>query len=252
MSWQLLLLTETPELPFEEVASDLFEFEGRLLVDKTTDYYSKFIETAAERVAQLNHHRYPKSSVQHSIPTTLRTDNCPQYSSEEFKNFCESYGIHKTSSPHTPLSNSEAEHAMQKLWCKAPDKHLSLLDYKTTPLESVSLSPAQKLMGRRPWNKLPTAWMLLKPTAYNPLSIKSLLDRSKGFQMYYDDHKSIVNACAALKPGDDVRMQMYPGNQLWSPGATQPPHGHTLWSVETSNTDATFSTSTTTANQAPR
>ena len=82
----------------------------------------------------------------HGIPATMRTDNGPQYSSEEFKHFCKSYSIlHVMSSPHMPHSNGEAERAMQtvkRFWHKAPGKYLALMDYRTTPLESVGLSPA--------------------------------------------------------------------------------------------------------------
>ena len=191
---QPLIPTETPELPFEEVASDLFEFERKQYI-VLVDYYSKYIEvdelkdqrscTTIETLkAQFSRHR---------IPATIRTDNGLQYSSEEFKEFCKSYGIlHKTSSPHTPHSNGEAERAVQtvkRLWSKAPDKHLALLDYRTTPLESVGLSPAQLLMGRRPRNKLPTARALLKPMAHDPVKVKHLLDKTKHTQKLYYDSK---------------------------------------------------------------
>lgn len=112
---QPLIPTETPELPFEEVASDLFEFEGKQYIVHV-DYYSKYIE-----VDELKDQR----SI-HGIPATIRTDHGPQYSSEVFKEFCKSYGIlHKTSSPHMPHSNGEADCAVQtvkRLWSKAPKK----------------------------------------------------------------------------------------------------------------------------------
>ena len=187
---QPLKPTEMPELSFEEVAS---EFEGKPYI-LLVDYYSKFIE-ADELTDQRSRTTIEVLKAQfsrHGILTTLRTDNGPQYSSEEFKDFCESYGItHKTSSLHTPHSNDEAvQRAVQtvkRLWCKAPDKHLTLLDYRTTPLESVRLSPAQLLMGRRPRNKLSTAHVLLAPTAYDPLKVKRLLDKSKCMQKFYHD-----------------------------------------------------------------
>ena len=164
----------------------------------------------------------------HRIPATIRTDNGPQYSSEEFKEFCKSYGIlHKTSSPHTPHSNGEAERAVQtvkRLWSKAPDKHLALLDYRTTPLESVGLSPAQLLMGRRPRNKLPTARALLKPMAHDPVKVKHLLDKTKHTQKLYYDSKRAAKPRAALQPGDKVRKAPYPGSHKWTPGVVVRPH----------------------------
>uniref|UniRef100_A0A3B1K366 Gypsy retrotransposon integrase-like protein 1 n=1 Tax=Astyanax mexicanus TaxID=7994 RepID=A0A3B1K366_ASTMX len=222
--------TETPELPFEEVATDLFEFEGKNYI-LLVDYYSKFVEvdelkdtrscTAIEALkAQFG---------RHGIPAILRSDNGPQYSSEEFSQFCNLYGIvHKTSSPYTPHSNGEAERAVQtvkKLWRKAPDKHLALLDYRTTPLESVGLSPAQMLMGRRPRSdKLPTARALLKPTGYDSGKVKQLLDKSKDAQKFYFDRKQATSLRAPLKPGDEVRMAPYPGSSKWTPGVIIQPH----------------------------
>ncbi|CAJ1066454.1 Transposon Ty3-G Gag-Pol poly [Xyrichtys novacula] len=162
--------TETPELPFEEVASDLFEFEGKHYII-LVDYYSKYIEVdELKDLRSLSTIGALKAQFsRHGIPSILRTDGGLQYSSEEFKEFCKSYGVlHKTSSPQTPHSNGESERGVQtvkRLWSKASDKHLALLDYRTTPLESVGLSPAQLLMGRRPRNKLPAARVLLAPMA---------------------------------------------------------------------------------------
>ncbi|KAF7648893.1 hypothetical protein LDENG_00150510 [Lucifuga dentata] len=82
---QPLKPTETPELPFEEVASDIFEFEGKhylLLVD----YYSKFIEVnelkdqRSRTVIEVLKAQFSR----HGIPTVMRTDNGPQYAAEDF------------------------------------------------------------------------------------------------------------------------------------------------------------------------
>lgn len=162
----------------------------------------------------------------HGIPTTLRTDNGPQYSSEEFKDFCQSYSIlHKTSSPHTLHSNGEAERAVptvKKLWSKAPDKHQALLNYRTTPLEWYTVQwfchqPSSS-------NKLPAARALLAPTAYDPVHVKRLLDRSKDIKKYHYDLKRAGKPRPALLPGNKIRMQLYPGNTRWSPGVVVRPH----------------------------
>ena len=52
--------------------------------------------------------------------------------------------------PHRPKANREVERAVQiakKLWRKNDDQHLALLDYRTTQLPDIDLSPAQLLMG---------------------------------------------------------------------------------------------------------
>ncbi|KAL2104348.1 hypothetical protein ACEWY4_001216 [Coilia grayii] len=91
---QPLKPTETPKLPFEEVASDLFEFEGQQYI-LVVDYYSKFIEvnklkdTRSRTVIETLKAQFGR----HGIPATMRTDNGPQYSSKEFREFCKSYNI---------------------------------------------------------------------------------------------------------------------------------------------------------------
>lgn len=76
---------------------------------------------------------------------------------------------------------------VKRLGSKAPDKYLALLDYRTTPLESVRLSPAQLLIGRRLRNKLPTAPALLQPMNDDHLKVKDLLDKSKCTQKMYHE-----------------------------------------------------------------
>ena len=223
-----LMPTETPELPFEVVGSDLFEFEDKQYV-LLVDYYSKYIEVdkLKDQRSRTTIETLKAQFSRHGIPAILRTDNGPQYASEEFKEFCESYGIqHKTSSPHTPHSNGEAERAVQtvkRLWSKAPDKHLALLDYRTTPLESVGLSPAQLLMGRRPRHKLPTARALLRPMSYDSRQVKNLLDRTKCTQKFYYDRRG-ARPRQDLHPGDEVRMEPFPGNRKWTPAVVVQPH----------------------------
>ena len=144
--------TVPPDLPFQEVATDLFEFESKIYLI-TVDYYSRFIEVdllkniTSGTVTETLESQFSR----HGIPVVLRSDTGSQFSSQKFSNFCKGYGIkHYMSSPHLHQSNGEAERAVQTvklLWKKGTDKHLALLDYRTTPLEGINLSPAQLLMG---------------------------------------------------------------------------------------------------------
>ena len=121
--------TKSPELPRTEIASDLFEWKRAHHI-VTVDYYSKYIEVEPLRaLSAMSAIKALKSQfTRHGIPQLNRTDNGPQYSSREVAEFCGKYGVqHKMSSPVYPQSNGEAECA---------DKHLALLDYCTTPLDS--------------------------------------------------------------------------------------------------------------------
>ena len=93
---------------------------------------------------------------------------------------------------------------------------LALLDYRTTPLEGVNLSPAQLLMGRRPRNKLPSLRELLTPTAYNRQDVMQRLNQKKANQKFYRDSKS-ASDLPPLLPGDQVRMAPCPGSKRWNP-----------------------------------
>ena len=120
----------------------------------------------------------------HGIPEGLRSDNASFFMSKEFDSFCFDYGINQTtSSPQFARANGEAETAVQTvkktMWKKAEDKHLALLDYRTTPREGLHLSPAQLLMGRRPRNKLPAKHSLLVPKPYSFYEVKRHFDMEK-------------------------------------------------------------------------
>ena len=143
--------TKVPDLPWNELGSDLFEFEGHHYL-LTVDYFSKYIEVdelTSETTSAATINILKSQFGRHGIPEKLRTDNGPQYSSREFDSFCSDYQIdHITSSPHHPQSNGETERAVQtvkRMWKKCNDKHLALLDCRTTPLASCDLSPAQLL-----------------------------------------------------------------------------------------------------------
>ena len=87
------------------------------------------------------------------------SDNRPQYSSQEFKEFASAYNFaHITCSPHFPQNNGQAERGVKtvkKLLKEAKDLFLSLLSYRATPLPWCNLSPAELLMGRAIRSNIP-------------------------------------------------------------------------------------------------
>ena len=210
------------------VGTDLFDFESNTYL-LTVDYYSKFIEE--DRLQDLGSKETTEvlkaQFCRHGIPEVTRRDGGPQFASkdfarilQDFARFCKEYGIaHKTSSPHFPSANGEVKRAVQtvkRLWRKATDKQLALLDNGTTPLEGVNLPPAQLLMGRRPRNKLPSLRELLTPTAYNRQDVMQRLNQQKANQKFFHDSKS-ASDLPSLLPGDQVRMASSRGSKRWNP-----------------------------------
>ena len=164
-----LISTPTPDYPWQLLGSDLFELQGNhyLLV---ADYYSRYLEviklssTTSSAVIQAMQAMFARFG----IPEYLRSDNGPQYSSEEFKNFTNQFGfLHNTSSPRYPQSNGFAERMVQtakKLIRRSPNHQLALLSYRSTPLSWCNLSPAQLLMGRSLRSTVPQSDHHLIPT----------------------------------------------------------------------------------------
>ena len=158
---QPLLPTPLPDRPWQLLGADLFDWKGSkylLLVD----YFSRFIEIAKlERKTSAEVIRHMKSILaRHGIPDHIMTDNGPQFSAVEFCDFAKAYGfLHKTSSPHFPQSNGEAERAVKTiktLLQKASDPYRALLIYRATPIHN-GHSPAELLMGRQLQTTLPIA-----------------------------------------------------------------------------------------------
>ena len=148
-----LLISPLPDYPWQVIGTDLFELKGvtYLLV---VDYFSRFPEiaklTSTTSLAVIN--VLKSIFARHGIPEIIRSDNGPQYASQEFSQFAKSYGFqHLTSSPRYPQSNGQAERAVQtvkRLLKRASDPYLALLNYRATPLPWCQRSPAELLMGR--------------------------------------------------------------------------------------------------------
>ena len=78
----------------------------------------------------------------------------------------------------------------------------------------MSMSPAQRLMGRQCKTLLPTAGTLLKPRYDTDADTRALAGRKRRQSFYYNQH------ARPLKPIDEgttVRMRL-PGEKTWTPG----------------------------------
>lgn len=204
--------TPLPQLPWQKVGSDLFEWRQSTYL-LLVDYYSRYIEiarltrtTTAEVVTHLK-----SIFARHGIPETLVSDNGPQYASREFSEFVQEYEFrHITASPYHPQGNGEAERAVgtiKNLLKKSDDPYKALLAYRTTPLE-LGYSPSQLLMGRLLRTTIPTTRAQRKPQIPDLSSVRSRDKRIKNRQKSdFDSH----HGARQLQP-------LQPGDQVWIPG----------------------------------
>jgi len=172
---------ELPERAWEVVSTDIFELKGHHFII-AVDHYSDFFEMerlsneSATQVIKFLKNVFSR----HGIPTKLISDNGPQYSSEEFRDFAKKWSYtHITSSPHYPQSNGRAEGAVkscESLMMKAlegkEDFQLALLALRNTPTETTGLSPVQRLFNRRTRTLAPTRPVLLNPEVHEGVKDK--------------------------------------------------------------------------------
>ena len=224
---QPMTLREIPERPWSHCASDLFEFEKQHFVI-IADYFSKWIavekletETTTSVVTAMM-----TIFTTHGFPDKLTSDNGPQYSSSEFKQFCKENNItHVTVSPHYPQSNGEAERAVgtiKHLWKKADDeekRRKAVMEYNATPFSGTDMSPAQMLMGRRLKTNLIINSELLKPKAYSLELVRHKLEKLQLKTKQNYDKDARKEHYDDLKPGDTVLFQTPSAlkKQKWQP-----------------------------------
>ena len=110
-----LLPHPVPDRPWQVLAAYLFVLpQGKFVV--LEDYYSKYFEltelkdsTSATLINCLQQHMS-----RHGIPQILYSDNGPEFSSLEFRQFAKAYQFqHVTSSPRFPQSNGLPERTVQ-------------------------------------------------------------------------------------------------------------------------------------------
>ena len=155
--------SEVPPRAWHTVGADLFTLNGEYLV--VVDYYSKypfvFKLSSTERYSIVE--KLKNLFSEQGIPAILRTGNGPQFVSHKFQRFAEEFGFqHTTSSPYHPHGNGFIEsqvkivkQALSKALKNGQDPAMALLCLRTTPIDQVSSSPAEILLGRRIQDNLP-------------------------------------------------------------------------------------------------
>lgn len=187
---------QVPDRPWAKVAADILEIGmGSFLV--VTDYYTKWLElvqlrskTASEVIQRLK-----SMFARLGIPDEFMADNMP-FNSMEFRRFAKDWDFKlQTSSPNYPQSNGMAEKAVSiaKMMIKkskqdGTDVYLALMEYRSTPIKGLGLSPAQLLLGHQIKTKIPTCGKFLEhKCTLKPVNVKAMLQEKQEKQkMYYD------------------------------------------------------------------
>ena len=215
-----------PSRPFESTAADLFHIAGRAFL-VYTDRFSGWpdVGTTGRTASSTQVIRLLKEWMTNTgVPSHLKTDGGPQFSSHAFKEFCKCWGIqHVFSSPHHHESNGAAEaavKAMKALLAKTTTKgniHMDefrrgVLEFRNTP-RAHGFSPAQLLYGRTLRSTLPTHPSALQPQWQD---LRKALDAASTeltakAKRQHDLH---AHPLSTLAPGTVVRVQ-HPRTKRW-------------------------------------
>jgi len=213
--------------PFECVGVDLFKYAGNEYI-VMVDRYSGWINVAkcgpsatTSKVIYL----LKQWMTDFGIPEKLISDNGPQFSSMEFKNWTNKWGIaHDPSSPHYPQANGLAEagvKAAKTLLMKMSPSgdlrneafQLGLLELRNTP-KSHGHSPAQLLFGQPIRTQLPlhrsqftSEWR----KQFKEADSRATKLKEKAVQHY----NSTAKPLSRLKCGEVIRVQD-PRTQEWN------------------------------------
>ena len=202
---------EIPTKPWEKVGVDVMHFNNKDYV-VVVDYFSKFPEMMLiiDKTAKVLADSLKAIFARYGIPKVIMSDNMP-FNSKHFRKFASEWDIELiTSSPTYAQSNGMVERTIQtiknllrKSYHENKDPYISLLNYRTTPITGLEVSPAELLMGREIRTKTPVFIGKKKDQDYD-LIHKKLWENQQRQKFYYDRGTKPLQA---LSFGDKVYLR---------------------------------------------
>lgn len=208
---------ELPSGPWQHVAID---FLGPLpsghYLFVVVDYFSRYIEVeimtktdSSETIKRLD-----SIFARFGLPLSITADNGPQFSSEEFRRFCDTNNIKLiNTTPYWPQQNGEVERQNRSIlkrlaisqatnadWIDELNKYL--LMYRSSPHSTTKKTPSEMLMGYNIRDRL--------PTIYQPKDVdEETIDRDKDMKekgkLYADERRNAKPNL--ISEGDDVLVK---------------------------------------------
>ena len=210
-----------PTRPWQYIASDLFEINGKQYL-LTVDRYTKYplVDYMPNPVS--SHAVTEKMKTYCAMfgrPDEIMTDGGPQYSGKQFKEFTKNWGIcHTMNSPHYPRSNGFIERhvrhvkpIIRKTIRNGEDIQLTLLNLRATPIDTGLPSPAEMIFGR------PIPTMLPQRGMPAPIEQRERFAQQQANMKTHHDQTSRHVDLPPLYKGQKVRI-LDKTSKTWCPG----------------------------------
>lgn len=220
-----MLRKEMPDRAWQEIAIDFFTAKECATFLVIVDYYSRFLKViemkgtnAAKTIEALEN-----IFLEHTYPESIRSDNGPPFSSEEFSNYCVRKNIRLVRTiPYWPQMNGLVERQNQGIlrtlriakaikadWRKAIRDYVYA--YNTTPHSVTGKAPMELLTGRPVKDLLPSLrtepyWRRDEETRDND-AIKKIKGK------LYADHRRHAKL-SEINVGDAVMLRNYETGKL--------------------------------------
>ncbi len=217
--------TQLPEGPWQDLAVDLMgplPSGHSLLV--VVDYYSRFYEvavmhsTTADKVIDCLDDTFSR----YGLPMTLKSDNGPQFVSQEFKSFCNENGItHCRTTARWAQANGEVERQNESIlkrlriaqaegkdWRRELRRYLS--QYRGLTHPTTGRSPAELLFRRKLRGKIPQLGL---GDAYLDQEVRDRDAEQKAKGKLYADNRRNAQY-SHIEVGDHVLMRQDKTNKL--------------------------------------
>ncbi|XP_055585263.1 uncharacterized protein K02A2.6-like [Uranotaenia lowii] len=153
---------EIPDRPWQDIAIDFFTAKECGTFRVVVDYFSRFLRVVEMKSTDAAH---TKSALQtlfdeYSYPESIRSDNGPPFTSQEFANYCTERNIRLIHTiPYWPQMNGMVERQNQGLlralqiakathkdWRKALKEYIQM--YNSTPHTVTGKAPSELMNGR--------------------------------------------------------------------------------------------------------
>ena len=185
------------------------------------DYYSRFYEVEVMQSTEKIIDRLVDTFRRHGLPNTIKSDNGPQFKSNDFREYCEQHGIiHQKVTAKWAQANGEVERQNQSLlkrlqiaqaenkpWRAELRKYLTA--YKSFPHNTTGRSPAELLFNRKVKGKIPD---LSIDHAYDHEVHDRDAEQKARSKAYADIHPRA--SPSSIELGDEVLVQQDKTNKL--------------------------------------